>query len=59
MRETEPTRPVVTVACIVLREDAFLLVEEETRNGVRLNQPAGHLEAGADPRGGAGVGRWP
>jgi 8-oxo-dGTP pyrophosphatase MutT (NUDIX family) len=29
-----------------MRDDAFLVVEEETRVGVRLNQPAGHLEAG-------------
>jgi 8-oxo-dGTP pyrophosphatase MutT (NUDIX family) len=46
MRESQLTRPVVTVATIVVRDDAFLLVEEETRDGVRLNQPAGHLEAG-------------
>jgi 8-oxo-dGTP pyrophosphatase MutT (NUDIX family) len=46
MRETQLPRPVVTVATIVVRDDAFLLVEEETRAGVRLNQPAGHLEAG-------------
>jgi len=46
MRETQLPRPVVTVATIVMRDDAFLLVEEETRVGVRLNQPAGHLEAG-------------
>ncbi len=31
---------------IVVRDGAFLIVEEETRSGVRLNQPAGHLEAG-------------
>lgn len=46
MRETQLARPVVTVATIVMRDDAFLIVEEETRVGVRLNQPAGHLEAG-------------
>jgi 8-oxo-dGTP pyrophosphatase MutT (NUDIX family) len=46
MRETQLPRPVVTVATIVARDDAFLLVEEETRAGVRINQPAGHLEAG-------------
>ena len=34
------------MATIVVRDGAFLLVEEETRAGVRLNQPAGHLEAG-------------
>ena len=46
MRETQPSRPVVTVAAIVVLDSAFLFVEEETRAGVRLNQPAGHLEAG-------------
>ena len=46
MRETQLPRPVVTVATIVVRDDAFLIVEEETRAGVRFNQPAGHLEAG-------------
>jgi ADP-ribose pyrophosphatase YjhB (NUDIX family) len=37
---------VTTVATIVERNGAFLLVEEETSSGVRINQPAGHLEAG-------------
>ena len=46
MRETLNSRPAVTVATIVVRDGAFLLVEETTRAGVRLNQPAGHLEAG-------------
>ena len=46
MREIQSPRPAVTVATIVVRDGAFLLVEEETRDGVRLNQPAGHLEAG-------------
>jgi len=39
-------RPTVTVATIVPREGAFLFVEEQTPEGLRLNQPAGHLEAG-------------
>ncbi len=34
----------VTVAAVIERDGRFLLVEEETDNGVRLNQPAGHLE---------------
>ncbi|MCC8404144.1 NUDIX hydrolase [Paraburkholderia sp. MMS20-SJTN17] len=38
--------PHVTVAAIVEREGRFLLVEEQTAAGLRLNQPAGHLEAG-------------
>jgi len=46
MRENYLPRPVATVATIVVRDDAFLLVEEETSVGVRINQPAGHLEAG-------------
>jgi 8-oxo-dGTP pyrophosphatase MutT (NUDIX family) len=37
-------RPHVTVAAIVEREGRFLLVEEHTVDGIRLNQPAGHLE---------------
>ena len=46
MSELDQSRPVITVATIVARDGAFLLVEEETRAGIRLNQPAGHLEAG-------------
>jgi 8-oxo-dGTP pyrophosphatase MutT (NUDIX family) len=36
----------VTVAAVVERDGAFLLVEEQTDDGIRYNQPAGHLEAG-------------
>ncbi len=46
MTEHSAVRPAVTVATIVERDGLFLLVEEETRAGLRLNQPAGHLEAG-------------
>lgn len=46
MSELLPGRPAVTVATIVERDESFLLVEEETRYGLRLNQPAGHLETG-------------
>jgi 8-oxo-dGTP pyrophosphatase MutT (NUDIX family) len=46
MREIEIPRPTITVATIAVRDGRYLLVEEETREGVRLNQPAGHLEAG-------------
>jgi len=42
-------RPRVTVAAIVERNGHFLLVEEQTPDGLRLNQPAGHLEAGESP----------
>ncbi|MDE1183344.1 NUDIX hydrolase [Paraburkholderia sp.] len=36
----------VTVASIIERNGRFLLVEEHTPAGLRLNQPAGHLEPG-------------
>jgi 8-oxo-dGTP pyrophosphatase MutT (NUDIX family) len=39
-------KPHVTVAALVERDGRFLLVEEETAEGVRFNQPAGHLEDG-------------
>jgi len=39
-------KPNVTVAAIVEQDGRFLLVEEETAEGVRFNQPAGHLDAG-------------
>jgi ADP-ribose pyrophosphatase YjhB (NUDIX family) len=39
-------KPHVTVAAIIEQDGRFLLVEEETANGLALNQPAGHLEAG-------------
>ena len=37
-------KPNVTVAAVVQRDGKFLLVEEETDEGIRFNQPAGHLE---------------
>lgn len=42
-------KPSVTVAAVVQHEGRFLLVEEQTPDGVRLNQPAGHLEPGETP----------
>jgi 8-oxo-dGTP pyrophosphatase MutT (NUDIX family) len=36
----------VVVAAIVERDGRFLLVEEHTAEGLRLNQPAGHWEFG-------------
>jgi ADP-ribose pyrophosphatase YjhB (NUDIX family) len=38
--------PRVTVAAVVERDGRFLLVEEHTPEGLRLNNPAGHLEQG-------------
>lgn len=42
----ERWRPNVTVAAVIEREGRFLIVEEQTRDGLRLNNPAGHLEPG-------------
>ena len=39
-------KPNVTVAAVVEQDGLFLLVEEETEDGLRFNQPAGHLEPG-------------
>lgn len=39
-------KPNATVAAVVERDGRFLMVEELTPEGLRLNQPAGHLEAG-------------
>lgn len=39
-------KPNVTVAAVIERDGAFLLVEEQTSDGLRYNQPAGHLESG-------------
>lgn len=41
---TEIWKPSVTVAAIIERNGRFLLVEEETSDGVCFNQPAGHLD---------------
>ena len=41
-----PQRPVITVATIAEQDGRYLVIEEETRVGVRLNQPAGHVEVG-------------
>lgn len=42
-------KPSVTVAAIIERDGRFLLVEEHTRDGLRLNNPAGHLDPGESP----------
>jgi ADP-ribose pyrophosphatase YjhB (NUDIX family) len=44
--EQERWTPHVTVAAVVERDGRFLVVEEDTPDGLRINQPAGHLEAG-------------
>ena len=42
-------KPSVTVAAIIEREGRFLLVEEMTAEGLKLNNPAGHLDPGESP----------
>ena len=42
-------KPSVTVAAIIEREGRFLLVEEHTAEGLKLNNPAGHLDPGESP----------
>ena len=42
-------KPNVTVAAVIERDGRFLLVEEETADGLKLNNPAGHLDPGETP----------
>ena len=46
-------KPNVTVAAVIERDFSgvrkFLLVEEQTRDGLKLNNPAGHLDPGESP----------
>lgn len=42
-------KPNVTVAAIIERDGRYLLVEEHTTDGLRLNNPAGHLDPGESP----------
>ena len=39
-------KPNTTVAAIIEQDGRFLMVEENTTEGVRINQPAGHLDEG-------------
>ena len=39
-------KPNVTVAALIERDGHYLMVEEETDEGIRFNQPAGHLDEG-------------
>ncbi|MFT3663680.1 NUDIX hydrolase [Piscinibacter sp.] len=47
---TERWKPSVTVAAIIERDGRYLLVEEHTSEGLRLNNPAGHLDPGESPQ---------
>jgi phosphatase NudJ len=42
-------RPSVTVAAVIERDGRFLMIEEETTEGLRINNPAGHLDPGETP----------
>jgi 8-oxo-dGTP pyrophosphatase MutT (NUDIX family) len=44
MRMPHVWKPSVTVAAVIERDGRFLLIKEETSDGIRLNQPAGHLD---------------
>ena len=37
------------MAAIIERDGRFLIIEEETSHGLRLNNPAGHLDPGESP----------
>jgi 8-oxo-dGTP pyrophosphatase MutT (NUDIX family) len=54
MSLTHPERwkPSVTVAAIIECDGRFLLIEEHTPEGLRLNNPAGHLDPGESPQAG-------
>lgn len=47
---SERWKPSVTVAAIIEREGRYLLVEEHTPEGLKLNNPAGHLDPGESPQ---------
>lgn len=39
----------MTVAAVIERDGKYLLIEEHTPEGLRLNNPAGHLDPGESP----------
>ncbi len=42
--------PGTTVAAIIERDGRYLLVEEHTPEGLKLNSPAGHLDPAESPQ---------
>jgi ADP-ribose pyrophosphatase YjhB (NUDIX family) len=46
---TQRWKPSVTVAAVIEQHGRFLLVEEHTPEGLRLNNPAGHLDPAETP----------
>lgn len=49
MKDAERFKPAVTVAAVIEHGGRYLLVEEDTPEGLMLNNPAGHLEQGESP----------
>ncbi len=49
MSPTARWTPSVTVAAVIQQDGRYLLVEEHTPEGLKLNNPAGHLEPGESP----------
>jgi len=49
MPPTARWTPSVTVAAVIQQDGRYLLVEEHTPEGLKLNNPAGHLEPGESP----------
>ena len=47
---SERWKPSVTVAAVIERDGRYLLVEEHTPEGLKLNNPAGHLDPGESPQ---------
>mgnify|MGYP001483492485 CR=1 FL=1 len=39
-------KPSVTVAAVIEKSGKFLMVQEKTKDGIKFNQPAGHLDQG-------------
>jgi len=48
--QNERWKPAVTVAAVIAEGGRYLLVQELTREGLRLNNPAGHLDPGESPQ---------
>lgn len=46
----ERWKPSATVAAVIEQNGRFLVVEEHTAEGLRLNNPAGHLDPGESPQ---------
>ncbi len=46
---SERWKPSATVAAVIEQDGRFLLIEEHTPEGLRLNNPAGHLDPGETP----------